>query len=195
VTTTVTINRDTTVEATFTPKSLINVQMQTNLGTINLELDSVKAPKTVENFVTYINNGFYDGRDGLGATIFHRVIPGFMIQGGGFTAPAPSQGNQKATLNPIINESTNGLSNIRGTITMARTNDPNSATSQFFINVVDNTFLDYKSASEPGYAFFGHITLGMEVADNISLAQTHSINNFDDVPVDPISITNIEILP
>jgi cyclophilin family peptidyl-prolyl cis-trans isomerase len=194
-TTNVTINQNTTVVAIFTIKPLVNVRMETSLGTIELELDGTKAPKTVENFVTYANNGFFDGEDGLGATIFHRVIDGFMIQGGGFTGPDPTQSNQKETLDPIINESANGLSNIRGTIAMARTNDPNSATSQFFINVVDNLFLDYKSAAEPGYAVFGRVTSGMEVADNISLAATHSINGFDDVPVDTITITNVEILP
>lgn len=135
------------------------VRLQTNMGVIVLELNHDKAPKTVDNFLRYVREGHYDG------TIFHRVIPNFMIQGGGFTADY----KQKATHEPIGNEANNGLPNNRGTIAMARTSDPQSATAQFFINVADNDFLNYSSPTAQGwgYAVFGKIVEGMDVADKI----------------------------
>lgn len=135
------------------------VRLQTNMGVIVLELNHDKAPKSVDNFLRYVREGHYDG------TIFHRVIPNFMIQGGGFTTDY----KQKATHEPIGNEANNGLKNNRGTIAMARTSDPQSATAQFFINVVDNDFLNYSSSTSQGwgYAVFGKIVEGMDVADKI----------------------------
>jgi cyclophilin family peptidyl-prolyl cis-trans isomerase len=135
------------------------VRLQTNMGVIVLELNHDKAPKTVDNFLRYVREGHYDG------TLFHRVIPNFMIQGGGFTADY----KQKATHEPIGNEANNGLLNNRGTIAMARTSDPQSATAQFFINVADNDFLNYSSPTSQGwgYAVFGKIVEGMDVADKI----------------------------
>jgi cyclophilin family peptidyl-prolyl cis-trans isomerase len=136
------------------------VTLETSKGTIVLELYPEKAPKTVENFLAYVKSGHYAG------TVFHRVIPGFMVQGGGMTA----DGQQKATRAPIQIEADNGLRNDRGTVAMARTNDPNSATSQFFINTVDNGFLNFKSkdAQGWGYCVFGKVTSGMDVVDAIS---------------------------
>ncbi|MEC9055974.1 MAG: peptidylprolyl isomerase [Verrucomicrobiota bacterium] len=142
------------------------VVLETSSGTIVLELDSENAPLTTENFLTYVNDGFYDG------TIFHRVIDDFMIQGGGFEL-IDRQGTQKETRDPVKNEAKNGLKNTRGTISMARTNDPHSATSQFFINLVDNPGLDPKTPENPqgfspdGYAVFGKVTKGMDVVDKI----------------------------
>lgn len=153
-----------------------SVRLQTTLGDIVLELDPVLAPITAANFFTYVEAGFYDGQDGLGATVFHRVIPGFVIQGGGLTEAL----SQKATMMPITNEFGNGLTNDRGTISMARTNDPNSATSQFFINLVDNDGLD----DPPGYAVFGAVTEGLDVVDAIAAVET----NASDVPVVPVVI-------
>jgi len=143
---------------------MVTVKMETNQGGITLELDGDKAPDTVANFVEYAQSGFYDG------TIFHRVIPGFMIQGGGFTADM----KQKSTRAPVENEANNGLKNDFGTIAMARTSDPHSATAQFFINVKDNDFLNH-TAKDPrgwGYAVFGKVTEGMEVVDKIAAAPT-----------------------
>ena len=152
--------------------------IETNKGTIEIELDRENAPVTVENFVGYVNSGFYDG------TVFHRVIPNFMIQGGGFTA----EGVQKETNAPIKLESDNGLKNLEGTIAMARTNDPDSATSQFFINVVDNPALDYASGND-GYAVFGKVTSGMEVVDDIaSVKTTTKYGYYADWPVEEIVI-------
>ena len=142
------------------------VLMETSLGNIVLELDRTKAPKSVENFIKYVQDGFYDG------TIFHRVISNFMIQGGGFT----SDYTQKPTRAPINNEADNGLQNMRGTIAMARTGDPHSATAQFFINTVDNDFLNH-SAPNPrgwGYAVFGKVVEGMDVVDKIRAVSTGS---------------------
>ena len=139
----------------FAAQEKKHVEIKTNLGNIELELDAEKAPKTVENFLKYVKTGFYDG------TIFHRVISGFMIQGGGFE---PNM-NQKETLDPIENEADNGLSNLVGTIAMARTNDPHSATAQFFINTADNLFLNHteKNSRGWGYAVFGKVSRGLEV--------------------------------
>lgn len=144
------------------------VELQTNVGTIAIELDSQRAPITVSNFISYLNNDFYKD------TVFHRVIKNFMMQGGGF---GKLDGQQKITLAPIVNESTNGLSNVSGTIAMARTSDPNSATSQFFINFVDNKFLDYVNPENPGYAVFGKVKSGMTVVKKVE-----SLATISDVP-------------
>ncbi|NOZ79710.1 MAG: peptidyl-prolyl cis-trans isomerase [Acidobacteria bacterium] len=160
------------------------VVLETSMGKIVIELDPVKAPKTVANFLQYVRAGFYDG------TIFHRVIPGFMIQGGGFTPDM----KQKKTRGPIANEAANGLKNLRGTIAMARTSRVDSATSQFFINLVDNGFLDHRdnSASGFGYCVFGHVVKGMDVVDAIGKAPTGTVRAgavpFSDVPKTPIII-------
>ena len=156
------------------------VVLQTNHGEIVLELDAERAPKSVENFLTYVDDGFYDG------TIFHRVIDGFMIQGGGFDADF----SQKTPRAPIENEANNGLKNLRGTIAMARTNMPHSATSQFFINVVDTPALDH-TAPNPrgwGYAVFGRVVEGMETVDSIRAVATTRRGAHADVPVEEIII-------
>lgn len=162
------------------------VTMETSVGTITLELDGEKAPETVKNFVKYAKDGFYDG------TIFHRVIDGFMIQGGGFTRDM----NQKATREPIRNEAMNGLRNRRGTIAMARTMVPDSATSQFFINLVDNDFLDFTAptAQGYGYAVFGEVTDGMEVVDAIAKVKTGFAGPHQNVPEETIVIRKVTIL-
>jgi peptidyl-prolyl cis-trans isomerase B (cyclophilin B) len=159
--------------------------MQTNMGTIVLELNSKKAPATVENFVDYAKSGFYDG------TVFHRVIPGFMIQGGGFE---PGM-NQKPTRASIKNEADNGLANDNGTIAMARTSDPNSATSQFFINVKDNDFLNYTSSSPQGwgYCVFGKVVEGMDVIQKIEKVATGSKGMHQDVPTEDVLIEKVTI--
>lgn len=161
-------------------------KMETSKGTIVLELDEEKAPETVKNFVSYITSGHYDG------TIFHRVIDGFMIQGGGFTKDM----NQKATQSPIRNEAANGLKNKRGTIAMARTMVVDSATSQFFINLVDNDFLDF---SEPtpqgfGYAVFGKVVEGMDVVDAIAKVKTGYHGPHQNVPEEAVIITRVTVL-
>lgn len=144
------------------------VTMETTLGSFELQLDPDNAPVTTENFLVYVDEGFYDGGDGLGATLFHRVIAGFMNQGGGVTA----DGATKTTHGAIVLESQTGLSNTRGTIAMARTNAADSATSQFFINTVDNAFLDYTTSSNPGYAVFGEVVTGMDIIDAIAAVPT-----------------------
>jgi len=155
------------------------VRFSTSAGDIVVELDADKAPKTVENFVAYVKAGQYNG------TIFHRVIPTFMIQGGGMTADM----KEKPTRAPIPLESRNGLSNVRGSIAMARTSDPNSATAQFFINVKDNDRLDAANARDGnGYAVFGKVVSGMEVVDKIRDVPTASKGMHDDVPVTPVTI-------
>lgn len=156
------------------------ILIKTNMGDITVELNRTAAPITVTNFLTYVNEDFFNG------TIFHRVIKDFMIQGGGFTP----DGKQKKTKAGIKLESQNGLSNTRGTIAMARTNDPNSATAQFFINTVDNKFLDY-APGNPGYAVFGKVTKGMDVVDAIQNVQTTS-KPMPDWPVDAVIIQSIE---
>ncbi|MTD32470.1 peptidylprolyl isomerase [Paludibacterium denitrificans] len=163
------------------------VEMVTSKGTIELTLDSAKAPKTVANFVAYAKAGHYNG------TVFHRVIDGFMIQGGGFDTSL----KQKPTRAPIVNEARNGLKNTVGTIAMARTNDPNSATSQFFINLVNNDFLDYKNATPQGagYAVFGKVTRGLDVVNRIGKTHTGSLNGMDDVPFEKIVIQKVIIKP
>jgi len=162
----------------------VNVLMQTNQGDIRLALDKDKAPITVENFVTYANEGFYDG------TIFHRVIKGIMIQGGGFTPEM----EKKDTHEPIQNEAKNGLKNKRGSIAMARTPPPHTATAQFFINLKDNAFLDYPGQDGWGYAVFGEVTDGMEVVDKIAEQPTGMKSRMRDVPLNPVIIEKVTIL-
>ena len=161
------------------------VTMETTMGTITLELDDAKAPETVKNFVAYAEAGHYDG------TIFHRVIDGFMIQGGGFTRDM----NQKPTREPIRNEAMNGLKNRRGTIAMARTMVVDSATSQFFINLVDNDFLDFQAPTAQGfgYAVFGRVTDGMEVVDKIAKVRTGFAGPHQNVPEEPIVIKRVAV--
>lgn len=163
-----------------------HVLMTTTVGPMTLELDADNAPKTVENFLSYVAGGFYDG------TIFHRVIDNFMIQGGGFTTDM----QQKATQAPIENEANNGLKNERGTIAMARTQDPHSATAQFFINVQDNDFLNHTGENMQGwgYAVFGKVTDGDDVLDKIRAVQTGSQAGHQDVPVEPIIIESVAII-
>ncbi|MDX6917265.1 MULTISPECIES: peptidylprolyl isomerase A [Pectobacterium] len=160
------------------------VLLTTSAGNIELSLDNQKAPVSVKNFVEYVNNGFYNG------TTFHRVIPGFMVQGGGFSGEM----NQKATNAPIKNEADNGLRNQRGTIAMARTAEKDSATSQFFINVADNAFLDH-GQRDFGYAVFGKVVKGMEVVDKISQVQTKNVGPYQNVPTTPIVIQSAKVLP
>ena len=157
------------------------VALETSKGKILLEMYTDKAPQTVKNFLGYVDTGYYDG------TIFHRVIPDFMIQGGGFTAEM----KKKNTQPPIQNEADNGLGNKRGTIAMARTQDPHSATAQFFINTKDNDFLNHKGKSPQGwgYAVFGRVVEGMGVVDAISNAKTVTRGMYRDVPAEPIVIT------
>lgn len=155
----------------------VKVIFETSRGNFTVELDEAAAPITVKNFLRYVDEGFFDG------TIFHRVIPGFMIQGGGLTADLA----QKRTHAPIENEATNGLKNKRGTLAMARTNDVNSATAQFFVNLVDNGFLDHKPGNY-GYAVFGRVTGGMEVIDAIAQVRTGRRKGHDDVPLEDISV-------
>jgi len=157
------------------------VLMKTSLGDITLELDAEKAPATVQNFLRYVDEGFYSG------TIFHRVINGFMIQGGGFTVDL----DRKRGHAPVKNEARNGLSNQRGTIAMARTNDPHSATSQFFINHKDNDNLDYPSFDGWGYAVFGRVTEGMETVDRIADTATATSMGMQNVPITPVVIESV----
>ena len=154
--------------------------LETNMGEIELELNPDKAPVSVKNFLEYVKSGFYNG------TIFHRVIDGFMIQGGGFDKDM----NKKDVKPPIENEADNGLKNKRGTISYARTNVINSATSQFFINLVDNNFLDHKNKTQQGYGYavFGKVTKGMNVVDKIGKTKTGTTKGYNDVPVKPIII-------
>lgn len=154
------------------------VLLQTSMGDIEVELDNEHAPITSKNFLDYVNKGFYEN------LIFHRVIPGFMIQGGGFN----NQLKLKETNAPIKNEANNGLKNDRGTIAMARTNVIDSATSQFFINVVDNTFLNHDPSGDYGYAVFGKVIKGMDIVDKIVNVPTKRMGPYQDVPVEPIYI-------
>ena len=166
------------------------VQINTSLGPITLELADDQAPKSVANFLQYARDGFYNG------TIFHRVIDGFMIQGGGFTTDF----QQKPTRAPVPNEANNGLKNLRGTVAMARTNDPNSATAQFFINVKDNPSLDHRSPTSQdwGYTVFGKVVGGMDTVDKIRQVSTGPGGpggRFSDVPVTPAIIESVTVLP
>ena len=162
------------------------VKIKTSLGDILVVLDAEKAPKTVDNFLGYVNQGFFDG------TVFHRVIKGFMIQGGGLTSDL----SKKASGGPIQNEADNGLKNFRGTIAMARTGDPHSATSQFFINTVDNLPLDYKEKSPQGwgYCVFGKVVEGMDVVDRIEGLTTTTRAGYRDVPAEPVVIQSVTLL-
>lgn len=161
--------------------STTQVEFQTSLGSLTIELDAAKAPKTVANILAYVDAGHYDG------TIFHRVIPGFMAQGGGFDASF----TKKATRSPVENEADNGLKNLRGTVAMARTGEPHSATAQFFVNLADNAFLDHKEKSQKGwgYTVFGKVVAGMEVADAMAAKKTGAKGSFDkDAPLEDIVI-------
>jgi cyclophilin family peptidyl-prolyl cis-trans isomerase len=156
------------------------VMIETSKGKITIELYPDKAPKTVDNFLSYVDSKFYDG------TIFHRVIPGFMVQGGGFQKGMVD----KLTLSPVKNEAGNGLSNKKGTLAMARTNVVDSATAQFFINVADNPFLDHRDNSQQGFGYcvFGCVTDGMDVVEAIKAVPTHTVGYYEDVPVDDVVI-------
>jgi peptidyl-prolyl cis-trans isomerase A (cyclophilin A) len=154
------------------------VDFKTSMGSFTIELYPAKAPKTVENFLQYVKAGHYNG------TVFHRVIPGFMVQGGGMTADM----NQKPTRPPVPIESKNGLKNDKGWVAMARTNDPNSATAQFFVNVNDNEFLNYPGQDGHGYTVFGKVVSGMDVIDKIVAAPTGNKGMHQNVPVKPIVI-------
>jgi len=153
------------------------IRFETTLGDFTIELFDKEAPLSAQNFIDYAEAGHFDG------TVFHRVIPGFVIQGGGMTAGM----KQKPTRTPIRNEADNGLKNRRGTLSMARTNDPHSATSQFFVNLVDNAFLD-PGRGGAGYAVFGHVTDGMAVVDAIAKVQTGRKGGHDDVPLEPVVV-------
>lgn len=161
--------------------NVVNVTMVTSKGTLKIELDKEKAPVTVENFVSYVNSGHYN------KTIFHRVIDKFMIQGGGFDEKM----TQKPTKSAIKTEASNGLKNVRGSLAMARTSDVNSATSQFFINLVDNAFLDYPNNG--GYTVFGKVAEGMNVVDEIATTKTGSFGMHGDVPLKPIVIESVKV--
>ncbi|PSV50780.1 peptidylprolyl isomerase [Photobacterium sp. GB-1] len=158
----------------------------TNVGDITIELNKQKAPVTVKNFLKYCQDGFYND------TIFHRVIKGFMIQGGGYTVKM----KEKPTRAPIVNEANRGLKNVIGTIAMARTDAPHSATAEFFINVADNDFLDHTATTNAGwgYTVFGEVTAGMDVVNKISKVKTLSVRDHDDVPRDPIVIEKVTIV-
>lgn len=162
-------------------KEPVLIELHTSKGVITVELDTEKAPNTAANFKQYVEEGFYDG------TIFHRVIPGFMIQGGGMTADM----KEKDTHAPIKNEADNGLLNKKYTVAMARTNDPHSATAQFFINAKDNDFLNFKSPSTSGwgYCVFGKVVKGMDVVDAIEKVKTGTKGWHDDVPLEAVTIT------
>jgi peptidyl-prolyl cis-trans isomerase B (cyclophilin B) len=162
------------------------VDLHTNQGVVRLELDEVKAPASSANFIAYVKSGHYDG------TVFHRVIKGFMVQGGGFDA----QMSQKTTQKPIQNEAANGLKNDKYTVAMARTNDPHSATAQFFINTKDNGFLNHSSPTPSGwgYAVFGRVVQGTDVVDKIEAVRTGRKGFHDDVPLEPMLIERAELV-
>lgn len=164
----------------------LQVELKTNMGRITLELYPDKAPQTVENFLQYVRDGFYNG------TIFHRVIPNFMIQGGGFTTDFV----QKKTRAPIRNEAANGLKNALGTVAMARTSDPHSATAQFFINIADNDFLNFTAPTQQGYGYcvFGKVIRGMDVVDKIAGVATGDRPPHSDVPLQPVVIERASIV-
>ncbi|KZN12890.1 peptidylprolyl isomerase [Marinomonas sp. TW1] len=158
------------------------VDIVTSQGTIRVDLNEQAAPKTVANFLRYVDEGFYND------TIFHRVMRGFMIQGGGFTQDM----GRKSTHKAVAYEGDNGLANNRGTLAMARTQDPNSATSQFFINQVDNHFLNHGARGGAGYTVFGSVLAGMEVVDEIAASNTHKVGPYDNVPSTPVMIESIK---
>lgn len=159
------------------------IKLHTSLGTIGLELDAEKAPKTVANFLAYVGSGHYDN------TVFHRVIDGFMVQGGGFE---PGM-KQKPARDTVENEAKNGLKNERGSVAMARTSDPHSASAQFFINLADNGFLDYPGQDGWGYCVFGKVVEGMDVVDQIKNVKTGRSGFHQDVPVEDVIITRVEV--
>ena len=160
------------------------LEVKTSKGVFTVQLFDKQAPVSVENFLKYVDEGFFDG------TVFHRVIAGFMVQGGGLTADLKNKRGHA----PIKNEAANGLKNKRGTLAMARTNDVDSATSQFFINLVDNDFLDHKGASSYGYAVFGRVDSGMDVVDAIAGVKTGSKGMYQDVPVETVTIESVRRL-
>jgi peptidyl-prolyl cis-trans isomerase B (cyclophilin B) len=168
------------------PSGKPRVALETSLGRIVIELEADKAPKSVANFLAYVKAGYYDG------TVFHRVIPNFMVQGGGMTADLTPKSTQPA----IQNEADNGLKNERGTVAMARTGDPHSATSQFFVNTVDNKFLNHtgKNPQGWGYAVFGKVVEGMDVVDKIAAVKTGNKGPYQNVPVEPVAITKASAL-
>jgi cyclophilin family peptidyl-prolyl cis-trans isomerase len=176
--------KETIVETEKPEVTTNTVKLETSMGDITIELNEKAAPVTVKNFLTYVEEGFFDG------TIFHRVISNFMIQGGGFTQDM----KQKKTHPPIVNEASNGLKNNRGTIAMARTSNPNSATSQFFINHKNNDFLNYSGPANPGYAVFGKVIGGMDVVDKIAAVKTGVSSGMKDVPVEPVTINSASIV-
>lgn len=173
----------TTPAQTVSDAKPVKIVMETSKGTIEIELDAAKAPISAANFVKYVKKGFYDG------VIFHRVIPDFMIQGGGFTPDM----QQKETDGNIENEAKNGLKNVRGTLAMARTSVPHSASSQFFINLKDNSFLDYPGQDGWGYCVFGKVTKGMEVVDAIAKVETGRKGPHGDVPLEPVTIKSAKV--
>jgi peptidyl-prolyl cis-trans isomerase B (cyclophilin B) len=178
---------DSTAQGTDTkPAGKPRVALDTSMGRIVLELEADKAPKTVANFLTYVKSGHYDG------TVFHRVIPNFMVQGGGMSADM----KEKTTQAPVQNEADNGLKNDRGTVAMARTSDPHSATAQFFVNTVDNAFLNHKGKNPQGwgYAVFGRVVEGMDVVDKIAAVKTGNRGPHQNVPVEPVTITKATAL-
>jgi cyclophilin family peptidyl-prolyl cis-trans isomerase len=160
------------------------IKLETTKGNIVIEVNETAAPISSANFLRYVQEGFFDG------LIFHRVIPGFMIQTGGFTPDM----QQKAAHEPIVNEGRNGLKNDRGTLAMARTNDPNSASSQFFINLVNNDFLNYAGPQKPGYAVFGKVVEGMDVVDAIAQVKTANKGMHQNVPVEPVIIKSAKVV-
>jgi peptidyl-prolyl cis-trans isomerase A (cyclophilin A) len=161
------------------------LEVKTSMGTLTIELYEDKAPKSVENFLRYAQDDFFNG------TVFHRVIPGFMIQGGGFTADM----KQKETRAAIQNEAKNGLKNETGTLAMARTGDPHSATAQFFINLKDNSFLDYPSRDGWGYAVFGKVVQGFDIVQKIATVPTSNAGPHQNVPTIPVLIESVKLLP
>lgn len=173
----------TTPAQTVSDAKPVKIVMETSKGTIEIELDAAKAPISAANFVNYVKKGFYDG------LIFHRVIPNFMVQGGGFTPDM----QQKPTDGNIENEAKNGLKNVKGTLAMARTSVPHSASSQFFINLKDNSFLDYPGQDGWGYCVFGKVTKGMEVVDAMATVATAQKGPHGDVPVEPIVIKSAKV--
>jgi peptidyl-prolyl cis-trans isomerase A (cyclophilin A) len=160
------------------------ITLETTKGNITIEVNEQAAPISSANFLQYVQEGFYSG------TIFHRVIPGFMIQGGGFAADM----QQKPVHPPIKNEASNGLKNSRGTVAMARTNDPNSATAQFFINLVNNDYLNYSGPQNAGYAVFGKVVEGMDVVDEIAKVKTATKDQFQNVPAEPVIIKSAKVV-
>lgn len=172
----------------------INTQIlfKTNAGEFVIELADSEAPVTAKNFIKYVESGFFD------STIFHRIIPGFVIQGGGFTGKQGSNLKKQVVAgldtSPIVNEANNGLKNVHYSLSMARTNDPNSATSQFFINLQDNDSLDYHGVAQPGYAVFGNVIKGQEVIDKLGTVKTGTVGSYADVPVEDVIVISAKIL-